>query len=85
MTGPSYWLSQHLLDVSHQAVVSRDADRILHAPFLQQLVDLWLRKGGIGSKHDFFAQLLLPLDLRQQQLFPIFSAVDASRSNPHEY
>jgi hypothetical protein len=41
----------------------------------QGLVNLRLGKGRVGPKGDFLPHLLLPLDLRQQNLFPSFGAV----------
>src|ERR1039458_4041971 len=39
---PSHWPRQQLRDVSLQALVGPDADRALHAPLFQHLVDLRL-------------------------------------------
>jgi hypothetical protein len=41
-----------------------------HPALLQRLVDLQLGKGGVSTEHHFFVQLLLPLNLWQQHLFP---------------
>src|SRR5450759_80338 len=79
MTGPSYRPRQQLRDVLLQAVVRLDADGILHAPLLQGLVDLRLGMSVIGSKHHFFAEFLLALNLRQQQLLPVLGTVHIIR------
>src|SRR5450759_442583 len=71
----SHWPRQQLRDVALQAVVGRDADGVLRAPLLQRFVDLWLGEGCVGPKHHLLAQLLLPLDLRQQELLPTLGAV----------
>ena len=51
-------------------------------PLLQGLVDLWLGEGGIGAHEHVLALLLLPFDLRQEHLVPVFSAVDVPRPQP---
>ena len=58
-----------------QVLVGRNTDGVLHAPAFQRLVNLWLGEGGVGSKRHFLAQLLLPLDLRQQKFLPALCAV----------
>jgi len=40
---------------------------------------LRLGEGGLGAKDHFFAQRLLPLDLWQQQFFPIVGTVRVAR------
>ena len=55
-----------------------DANRVLHAPRHQRFVDLRLREGRVGPEHDLLAQLLLPLDLGQQQFFPVVGAVSVT-------
>src|ERR1022692_4864330 len=75
MTGPSYRPRQQLVDVPLQIAVGRDADGVLRAPLLQRFVDLRLGEGRVGPKHHLFAQLLLPLNLGKQQLFPAVGAV----------
>ena len=52
-------------------------------PLLQGLVDLWLGEGGIGAHEHVLALLLLPFDLRQEHLVPVFSAVDVPRPQLH--
>jgi hypothetical protein len=49
-------------------------------PLLQPLVDLWLGESRVGAKYYFLAQLLLPLDLRQQQFFPVLGTMDVAGS-----
>jgi len=44
----------------------------------QCFVEVRLRKGGVGPEPDFLAQLLLPLDLRQQELLPPIGAVNVA-------
>ena len=76
----SHRARQQLRDVPLQAVVGRDADRVLHAPLLQRLVDFWLGEGSVGPKHHLLALLLLLLDFRQQEFFPVIGAVHVARS-----
>ena len=62
--------SQQLFNITHQAVVGRNPNRVLRSTLFECFVDVRLRKGGIGPGPNFLAQLLLPLDLRQQELLP---------------
>ena len=57
-----------------------DANRVLHAPLLQRFVDLRLGEGCVGPKRHFLAQLLLPLNLRQQQFFLVVGTADVARA-----
>jgi len=63
VAGSSHWPRQQLRDVSLQAVIRGNPNRILHAAFLQRLVNLRLGKGSIGPKHYLLAQHLLSFDL----------------------
>ena len=53
---------------------------MLHVSLLQCVVDLRLGEGGVGAKHHFLAQLLLPFDLWQEKFFPILGAVHVAGS-----
>src|SRR5208337_4125473 len=66
---------QQLRDVPFQVAVGRNANGVFHALFLQRLVDLRPGKGRITPGGDLLSHLLLPLDLRQQELLPAFGAV----------
>src|SRR5664280_3200162 len=76
----SYGPRQQLRDVYKRQVVRGYADGILHASFLQRLIDFRLGKGGIGAKYHFLAEFLLALDLRQQQFCPVFRTMHVARS-----
>src|ERR1035437_9607913 len=65
VTRSSHWPRQQLRDVALQAIVGGYANGILHASFLQRLVNLRLGKGRVGTKDYLFAQSLLSLNLRQ--------------------
>src|ERR1019366_817557 len=77
-TGPAYRPWQQLRDIPFQVFVGRYADGILYSALLQCFINLWLGEGGIGSKHHFLAQLLLPLNLGQQKFFPTLGTVHVS-------
>src|ERR1035441_3707509 len=77
------WLGRPTGRVSNSAMsrsrpFGRNADSVLHASRLQRLVDLRLGEDRVGAKHDFLAQLLLPLDLGQEQFFPVVGTVDVA-------
>ena len=76
---PSHWPRQQLRDVPLQIVVRRNADRILHLPFFQRLVQLRLGKGRIGAEDYLLAQPLLAFNLGQQQFLPALGTVDVAR------
>src|ERR1039458_5354718 len=80
----SYGPRQELRDVELQAVVRGYADLLLHASFLQRLIDFRLGKGGIGAKYHFLAEFLLALDLRQQQFCPVFRTMHRSEEHTSE-
>src|SRR5229473_7290703 len=73
---PSYWPRQQLPNVPLQAVVGGKADRVLHVPFFQRLVELRLAKRCVAAEDHLLAQRLLPLNLGQQQFLPAVGAVD---------
>src|SRR5450432_1408739 len=85
---PDHWLvarssrgsRQQLRNVPLQVLVGWYADGVLDAPLLQRLIYLRLGEGGVCSKHHVLAQLLLALNLRQQQLIPVFGAVHVART-----
>ena len=52
----------------------RNADCVLYAALFHRLVDLRLGEGRVGPEHNFFAHLLLPLNLRQEQVIPVVGA-----------
>ena len=78
VTRSSHRARQQFGDVPFQDAVGGNADGIFRATPFQRLVNLRLGEGGLGPKDHLFAQLLLPLDLRQQQFFPIVGAVDVT-------
>jgi len=78
VAGPSHWPRQQLCIVPLHIVVGGKADRVLHVPLFEGLVELRLGKGRVGAEHRLLAQLLLPLDLGQQQFFPASGAVDVA-------
>jgi hypothetical protein len=61
VTGTPNRARQQFRHIPFQVLISRDADDVLHAPAFQRLVNLWLGEGGIGAKHHFLAQFLLPV------------------------
>src|SRR5208283_5776414 len=73
---PSHWPRQQLRNVPLQIVIGRKADRVLHVPFFEGLVELRLGKGGIAAEDYLLVQRLLALNLGQQQFLPAVCAVD---------
>jgi len=80
--GPMPWTayrsSQQFCGISQQAVIGWNPNRVLRSTFFQRFVDVRLGKGRISSEPDFLAQLLQPLDLRQQELLPAVGAVNVA-------
>jgi hypothetical protein len=72
---PPHRPRQQLVDVPLQVLIRGNPDGILHSSLLQRFVNLRLGESGIGSKHHFLAQRLLPLNLGQQQFFPTLGTV----------
>jgi len=77
--GPSHWSCQQLRNVPLQIVVRWKADRVLHVPLFQRLVQLRLGKGRIGAEDYLLAQPLLPFNLRQPQFLPALGTVDVAK------
>src|ERR1019366_3130827 len=71
--GPTHRTKQDIGDLPLEILVGRDADRVLDAACLQRLVDLRLRKGGVGAERHMLPLRLLALDLRYQQRVPVLS------------
>ena len=74
-TRPARRAKQDVFDRQFQALVGRNANGVLHSAFLRKLINLRLGKGRIAPEGDLFARSLLALDLGQQQLLPVLSAV----------
>ena len=75
MSRTTYRSSQQFFDIPRQAVIGRDPNRVLRTTLFQCFVDFWIRKSGISPEPDFLTQLLQPLNLWQQELFPAVSAL----------
>jgi hypothetical protein len=75
LTRSSHRARQQFGNVPLQALVGWDANCIFHAPLLQRLIDLGPGKGRITPEGNRLPHLLLPCDLRQQELFPALGAV----------
>ena len=67
---------QQFRHIPFQVLIGRNADSVLHAPAFERFVNLRLGEAGVGAKHNFLAQFLLPLNLRQQKFFPAIGTVN---------